>query len=114
MKVAFFRVNVPRRDDDLKCRPFDLKVLDLDILLEHNPNGQVIINLCFPSLFLVFVAATNCPDSRRSGLLCPQHEQRRNQGDPVHFDFATFVGVYPCQPNSQNKSALTVSIDYYP
>lgn len=52
MNLAFFRVGVPRRDDDLKCRPFDLKVLDLDILLEINPNGQVIITLWFSSFFI--------------------------------------------------------------
>ena len=51
MNLALFRVGVPRRDDDSKCRPFDLKVLDLDILLEINPNGQVIVKLWFPSFF---------------------------------------------------------------
>jgi len=112
MNLALFRVGVPRRDDDSKCRPFDLKVLDLDILLEINPNGQVIVKLWFPSFFLptFVVAATNCPDSRRSGPLCPQRDQRRNQGDILQFDCAPFAGVYSRQASSQNQS-LTVSID---
>jgi hypothetical protein len=99
---------VPRRDDEGKSRPFELKALDVDMLLEINPDGKV---CCSSQMrksysFSSSLAATNRPDTRSHGSPGIEHCQRWGYPDFLLPDFTPFIGTL----STSQRVALTLNV----